>query len=389
MQFRRTGVILHASLAFDRFDGIRVVQGVNMAMKSSIRWAGIAATAVILVVAVRAAAEVRTWTDSTGKHKTEAELIDATRDEVRLRRTDGQEITVALKRLSRADQAFVKKYLARESATEAESASDVVREIAERFYGDLRTKERDEAKATLTEAAQAAAKAANAPLARLPSPDASARSIRKGRVKIDGTQAEIPVQVRSAGVLHKTTLHLRQEKDQWRVFAISARLGEDEITINFEAPPAASDGADPLLAIVGQRLHLEGYTINGTPLDMSQFAGKVVLIDFWATWCGPCRAEIPNILTNWQRYHESGFEVIAISVDENLDDLQKFVVQENPPWTVVADHHPRNRNSMSVAYRIDSIPAFILLGKDGKVAAVNSRGPRLGQQLARLLAGRD
>ena len=102
--------------------------------------------------------------------------------------------------------------------------------------------------------------------------------------------------------------------------------------------------------------------------------------------CQPCREEIPNIFANWQRYHDEGFEVIAISIDKNLDDLRRFMVEENPPWTVLADRHPANRNSMAGMYRIQGIPAFILVGRDGKVAAVHSRGPRLGQAVAQLLA---
>ena len=67
--------------------------------------------------------------------------------------------------------------------------------------------------------------------------------------------------------------------------------------------------------------------------------------------------------------------------------MKTFVAEENPPWTVVADSHPRNRTSMGTKYGISSIPAFILLGKDGKVVAVQCRGPKLGRQLAQLLGG--
>ncbi|MBN2291909.1 MAG: TlpA family protein disulfide reductase, partial [Pirellulales bacterium] len=109
---------------------------------------------------------------------------------------------------------------------------------------------------------------------------------------------------------------------------------------------------------------------------------------FWATWCGPCRAEMPNILENWNKHHADGFEVIAISVDQDMKALREFVAKEQPPWTVVADNFPTNQNKMGARYGIRGIPAFILLGKDGKVVAVNCRGPRLGQEIAKLIGDR-
>jgi thiol-disulfide isomerase/thioredoxin len=355
-------------------------------MRRTIRWLGIALVPVLLATGALAVAETRTWTDSTGKHKIEAELLSTKGGKVRLRRDDGKEITIALDRLSEEDQAFVKEQANSEPAVVSDEARQVVIDIADKFYRDLRTQDRSEASALLTDTAQELAKTGKSLLAGLPSPDDNARSIKPGKAKIEGTQAEVPVIVRAGGTAQKTMLHLRYEADQWRVFAISAMLADGEVTINFESePPAPGEEEDTLESLVGKEMELQGFGIDGTPLDMSYFQGKVVLIDFWATWCGPCRAEIPNILANWQQYHDAGFEVIAISVDRDLKELRSFVAQENPPWTVVADHHPLNRNQMGDKYRISGIPAFVLLGKDGRVAAVNCRGPGLGRELGKLL----
>lgn len=351
-------------------------------MNRAISWRCSALAAVVLAVAVVASAEERKWTDKTGKFSVTAELVGVEDGKAVLRRADGKEISVALDRLSAADQEYIEDRPAGLDST-ATAADEMIARIAESFYADLRNKERDVARAALTKKAEALLTGGQSPLAGLPQPQTGKNAIKVGSVAVDGQVAEIPVLVRAGGAVHKTKLHLRFEDDEWQVFAISATYPDGEKSINFEAA-AAVENVDPLLALMGKPIELQGYTVDGTQTELSQYKGKVVLVDFWATWCGPCRAEIPNILKNWDNYHNDGFEVIAVSVDEDLDALKTFVGEEKPPWTVVADNHPKNKKSMAAKFGIRGIPAFILVGKDGKVAAVHCRGERLGKQLAQL-----
>ena len=125
--------------------------------------------------------------------------------------------------------------------------------------------------------------------------------------------------------------------------------------------------------------------VAGAPLSIGKYKGKVVLVDFWATWCGPCVAELPNVIAAYSKYHDKGFEIVGISLDETEDKLKKFVAEKKMPWQQYFDGKGWE-SDLGRKYGVNSIPATYLLDRDGKIVAKDLRGPALEKQLEQLLA---
>ncbi len=124
--------------------------------------------------------------------------------------------------------------------------------------------------------------------------------------------------------------------------------------------------------------------IHGKPISVGNYKGKIVLVDFWATWCGPCVGELPNVLKTYEKYHAKGFEIVGVSLDSDKSSLTAFIRSKKMSWQQFFDGQGW-KNKIAQKYNVRSIPAAYLIDKDGNLLAKNLRGEALEQAVAKAL----
>ena len=144
------------------------------------------------------------------------------------------------------------------------------------------------------------------------------------------------------------------------------------------------------IKLIGNPIEIEGTLVGFEKLNWADYKGKVVLVEFWATWCGPCLAEMPNVKETYERYHQRGFEVVGISLDDMDDraEVEAYLSSEKIPWPILFGTQQQDsgwKHPMAVKYGINAIPAMILVNREGNVVTLNARGDELPRLVAKLL----
>ncbi len=168
-------------------------------------------------------------------------------------------------------------------------------------------------------------------------------------------------------------------------------LASHPYVIDFKRRMAQDDAQRALQAkrstsFIGQKFReLEEADVNGAMHKLSEYAGrgKWVLVDFWASWCGPCKAEMPNVTAAYKKYHSKGFEIVGVSFDRDKDRWVKAIKDWDMPWIHLSDLKYWN-NAAREVYGVDAIPDNILIDPEGNIVARGLRGQDLEKRLAQI-----
>jgi thiol-disulfide isomerase/thioredoxin len=194
-----------------------------------------------------------------------------------------------------------------------------------------------------------------------------------------------PDSPRNNAVSQMLLIVLTRGMDEEKSIEELRKLSQDgDVPILVEAANARIEQLEMLLELKAEPIELKFTAVDGRDFDIEEYRGKVVLIDFWATWCGPCIAGMPELIDLHKKHHEAGLEIVGISFDRDKEALEKFVAENEMPWVQYFDGKTWD-NDYGRKYGIRAIPTMWLVGRDGKVVDFSAR-MGLAEKVEKLLS---
>lgn len=142
-----------------------------------------------------------------------------------------------------------------------------------------------------------------------------------------------------------------------------------------------------LRELVNKEIVIRGATLDGGEFTSADWKGKVVLVDFWATWCHPCVADMPRLKQLYARHHDKGFEIVGVSWDENSESLKDYLAsQDGMPWPQLFDPNNPGVHAVAREFGVATLPTMFLIDKKGKVRSVKAQQENLEELIPKLLA---
>ena len=206
-----------------------------------------------------------------------------------------------------------------------------------------------------------------------------APSIGKGMLTLGLAYDKADQHGKADKVYYELVNHSKHDNSKYA--ATAQKLLETDITDRQGALEGLANSSSPSNFIGQTAMDFQVKDLNGQPLSIDQFRGKVVLLDFWATWCGPCLQEMPNVKQTYAKYKNQNFEIIGISLDRSKAPLESYIEKEGIRWPNYYD----STRQVSNMYQVSSIPSTFLIDGDGLIRKTNLRGSALESAVAQLV----
>jgi thiol-disulfide isomerase/thioredoxin len=165
--------------------------------------------------------------------------------------------------------------------------------------------------------------------------------------------------------------------------ANSMRMQVEQILAGMAESKSAKSNPRNAAGIAAPEIELKNP--DGKTLKLSSLKGKVVLIDFWASWCGPCRQENPNVVRAYNKFKDKGFTVFSVSLDDDATAWKRAIKSDGLIWPNHVSDLKKWNSPLPELYGFDGIPYTVLIDKQGKIIGTNLRGPALEQKLNEIL----
>ncbi|MEI9998272.1 MAG: TlpA disulfide reductase family protein [Verrucomicrobiota bacterium] len=162
------------------------------------------------------------------------------------------------------------------------------------------------------------------------------------------------------------------------------KLAQDPIKPIADLAAKALDHQQLVAGLKTKPFELKYTAADGSEVDVAKLRGKVVLVDFWATWCGPCVAEMPGVVGLYKKYHPQGFEIVGVSLDQEKGAMESFAKKAGMTWPQYFDGQIWD-NKVSSGFGIDQVPQMWLLDKKGMLVATASSVDQVAGQVGELL----
>lgn len=177
------------------------------------------------------------------------------------------------------------------------------------------------------------------------------------------------------GMLAAAMLELQPNKNPAReTYELLDRLLTDDPREEMQSLRINLQASVRRLNLLGNKLPLAAQTRDGKPLKIEDYAGKFVIVDFFATWCGPCLTEVPRLKKHYEKYHARGLEVIGVSLDEDTQALEDYLRQADLPWPIIHDNANDPLERLQMQFGVSQLPTVLLLNKEGTVVSLEARG---------------